>query len=64
MREFSNYAQHLGTPMQIQSSKLRIPPRNPRFTFSHIHLITDRCCPNRTRPNTWGNRGPRFRRSG
>jgi hypothetical protein len=24
----------------FQSSKLRTPPRNPRFTFSHIHLIT------------------------
>ena len=24
----------------VQSSKLRIPPRKPRFTFSHIHLMT------------------------
>jgi hypothetical protein len=24
----------------FQSSKLRTPPWNPRFTFSHIHLIT------------------------
>jgi hypothetical protein len=25
---------------ESQSSKLRTPPLNPRFTFSHIHLIT------------------------
>jgi hypothetical protein len=24
----------------FQSSKLRTPPWNPRFRFSHIHLIT------------------------